>query len=86
MRVIALTFVALAIFIGIAFGDVYVHGYNRSDGSYVEGHMRSSPNSSQYDNYSSKGNYNPYTGERGTVNPNPSFTPFSHQQQYKSIY
>ena len=44
-----------------AFADVYVNGYTRSDGSYVGGHYRSSPNSSVYDNWSTYGNVNPYT-------------------------
>jgi len=31
-----------------------------------QGHYRSSPNSTQRDNYSTYGNTNPYTGQRGT--------------------
>lgn len=53
----------------LALADTYVNGYFRSDGTYVPGHYRSSPNSTKQDNYSSKGNYNPYTGEKGTVDP-----------------
>lgn len=49
-----------------AFADQYVKGHTRSDGTYVAPHHRSSPNSVQYDNYSTKGNTNPYTGERGS--------------------
>lgn len=52
--------------------QVYVNGYTRSDGTYVAGHYRSSPNSTKLDNYSTKGNINPYTGEVGTVNPYPN--------------
>jgi len=48
-----------------AFADVYVNGYTRSDGSSVGGHYRSSPNSSIYDNWSTYGNVNPYTGQKG---------------------
>lgn len=43
--------------------------YKRSTGSYVQPHYRSSPNRSKLDNWSTKGNYNPYTGKRGTKNP-----------------
>ena len=43
--------------------------YKRSTGSYVMPHYRTSPNRSRFDNYSTKGNYNPYTGKRGAVNP-----------------
>ena len=46
--------------------QVYVNGYTRSNGTYVPGHYRSSPNSTQSDNYSTYGNTNPYTGQRGT--------------------
>lgn len=46
--------------------DTYVDGYSRSDGTYVEGHYRSSPNDTVYDNYSTDGNVNPYTGKEGT--------------------
>ena len=46
--------------------QVYVNGYTRSNGTYVPGHYRSSPNSNQRDNYSTYGNTNPYTGQRGT--------------------
>lgn len=47
----------------------YVMGYYRKNGTYVQPHHRSNPNSSRFDNYSTKGNYNPYTGKKGTVNP-----------------
>ncbi len=49
-----------------AFADTYVKGYTKSNGTYVEGHYRSDANSQRSDNYSSQGNTNPYTGERGT--------------------
>ncbi|MFA5060157.1 MAG: hypothetical protein WC676_05970 [Candidatus Omnitrophota bacterium] len=51
------------------YADTYVDGYYRKDGTYVQPHYRSSPNSTEYDNYSTKGNYNPYTGKEGTKNP-----------------
>jgi len=54
---------------GVAVADEYVRGYVKKDGTYVAPHMRSSPNSSKVDNWSSKGNYNPYTGEKGTKDP-----------------
>lgn len=46
--------------------DEYINGYTRQDGTYVAPHMRSSPNNVQHDNYTTKGNINPYTGQRGT--------------------
>lgn len=46
--------------------DIYVNGYTRNDGSYVSPHYRTSPNSTRNDNYSTRGNINPYTGQEGT--------------------
>jgi hypothetical protein len=43
----------------------YVSGYYRSNGTYVNGYQRSEPNYTVRDNYSYKGNYNPYTGSTG---------------------
>lgn len=44
----------------------YVNGYYRSDGTYVQPHYRSDPDGNPNNNYSHKGNVNPYTGKRGT--------------------
>lgn len=53
----------------LAVADVHVRGYYRSNGTYVQPHYRSSPNGTALDNYSTRGNVNPYTGKEGTVNP-----------------
>jgi hypothetical protein len=42
-----------------------VHGYTTKRGTYVAPHYRSTSNSRKSDNYSSRGNYNPYTGKKG---------------------
>ena len=59
----------LAIFVVIlnisAFADQYVHGYTRSNGTYVRPYYRSSPNGTVRDNFSYRGNINPYTGAVG---------------------
>ena len=47
--------------------DVYVKGYTRSDGTQVRGHYRSGPDNSFDNNWSTEGNTNPYTGEKGTL-------------------
>jgi len=60
----------LCLFIGAeAHAQVRVKGYFKKNGTYVAPHYRSSPNRSKYDNYSTKGNYNPYTGKTGDVDP-----------------
>ena len=48
-----------------AYADVYVKGHYRSNGTYVDPYYRTSPNNSTYDNWSSYGNTNPYTGQKG---------------------
>ena len=46
--------------------DEYVHGYMRSNGTYVHSYYRSSPDDTVTNNFSFKGNVNPYTGAVGT--------------------
>lgn len=43
-----------------------VGGYYRSSGNYVQPYYRTNPNSYKYDNYSTYGNYNPYSSKYGT--------------------
>ncbi|AWK86760.1 hypothetical protein [Azospirillum thermophilum] len=50
-------------------GDHSVSGYTRKDGTYVAPHHQTNPNGTKLDNYSTKGNVNPYTGKPGTVDP-----------------
>jgi hypothetical protein len=51
---------------GEAAAQTHVKGYYKSNGTYVAPHYRSKPNNTQRDNYSTYGNYNPYTGKKGT--------------------
>ena len=48
------------------FADTWVNGYYKSNGTYVQGHYRSSPDSYRNNNWSTSGNTNPYTGKSGT--------------------
>jgi len=48
-----------------------VGGYTKRDGTYVAPHQRSMPDSSLNNNWSTKGNTNPYTGMSGTKRGNP---------------
>ena len=57
-------------FVGSVEAASRVKGYYKpSTGRYITPHYRTSPNKSKFDNYSTKGNYNPYTGKSGTVSP-----------------
>ncbi len=42
-----------------------VSGYSRSNGTHVQSHVRTMPNDTNWDNYSTKGNKNPFTGSTG---------------------
>jgi hypothetical protein len=52
-----------------ASADEYVRGYTRQNGTYVAPHYRSSPDNSYNNNWSVRGNQNPYTGQYGTRAP-----------------
>jgi hypothetical protein len=47
----------------------HVDGFTRKDGTYVEPHYRTNPDNNLNNNWSTKGNTNPYTGEDGKVDP-----------------
>jgi len=46
--------------------DHSVRGSVHRNGTYVPPHRATNPNATKRDNYSSKGNVNPYTGKEGT--------------------
>lgn len=48
-------------------GAHYVAPHVTKNGTYVQGHYRSNPNGTASDNWSTKGNANPYTGEVGNA-------------------
>jgi hypothetical protein len=75
-----ITFLLMALVTVSAGAQTYVSPYLKKDGTYVEGHYKSQPNSTKTDNYSSQGNSNPYTGKQGTVDPYKQPTPTYGQQ------
>lgn len=46
---------------------INVKGYYRSNGTYVKPHVRTAPNNTIDDNFSTYGNINPYTGKSGWI-------------------
>ncbi|HDZ62782.1 MAG TPA: hypothetical protein ENH40_06535 [Nitrospirae bacterium] len=62
------TLIALIMFsfVAVALADTYVRGYTKKDGTYVAPYYRTDSNSTRNDNYSTRGNTNPYTGKKGT--------------------
>jgi hypothetical protein len=67
-----LTDVSLAGGKGGSGGTVTVRGHFRKDGTYVAPHHRTAPDGNFQNNWSTQGNYNPYTGEDGKVVAPPS--------------
>jgi hypothetical protein len=55
--------------------DVKVNGYYKSNGTYTQPHYRTSPNSTQSDNWSTFGNSNPQTGQSGSK-PDRTYDPY----------
>ena len=68
-----LMFFILIVNVQIFAKDIYVDGYYNKSGKYVEQHYRSDSNYSKSDNWTTKGNVNPYTKEKGTKTYKNSF-------------
>jgi hypothetical protein len=68
MKKLITAILAVSLLIGLAGSAMAgrVSGYYRSNGTYLQPHYRSNPNRTPIDNYSFKGNTNPYTGRQGT--------------------
>lgn len=47
-------------------GVHWTTGHTTKTGTYVQGHYSTNPNGTRNDNFSTRGNTNPYTGEAGT--------------------
>jgi hypothetical protein len=64
--------VVLGAHIAAAQKAVPVRGYVKKDGTYVAPHMRSAPDGTTSNNWSTQGNVNPYTGEPGAKTTGPA--------------
>ena len=49
----------------VNYSTLTVSGYSRSNGTYVDSYVRTMPNTTNWDNFSTSGNTNPYTGSTG---------------------
>lgn len=67
-------------FSGLVFAD-YTRGYIKKNGTYVQPHHKTHPDQYRYNNYSAKGNINPYTGKSGTQRHE-----FSNPPKYNKSY
>lgn len=57
--------------------STHVRGHFRKDGTYVMPHLRSTPNGTNHDNWSTYPHSNPYTGKKGYVTPDYSIDLYS---------
>jgi hypothetical protein len=62
-RIVGFTIILLCAVSGSFAKNTCVKGYFRKDGTYVSPHYRSAPDSKFYNNWSTSGNINPYTGK-----------------------
>ena len=62
----------------------YVEGYTKSNGTYVDGYYRTEANDYNLDNFSAKGNYNPYTGDIGTIEYDSPYNSYNSTSDYSS--
>lgn len=54
---------------GHSSSPVHVSGHTTKTGAYVPAHYRTAPDHSKANNWSTKRNVNPYTGQAGTKDP-----------------
>lgn len=67
IKILCCIFAALAV-VNFAHAD-YTKGYIKRNGTYVSGYHRTRSDGVKMNNYSTKGNINPYTGRRGYKSP-----------------
>ena len=59
--------ICLLTYANVCFADVYVNGYYRSNGTYVQPYHRSNPDGYIYNNYSNRNDrYNSYSSNNNT--------------------
>jgi len=70
-------------FAALAQNSHQVQGYVKKDGTYVAPHQATNANSTKLDNWSTKGNVNPYTGKEGTKDPYavPAYKPYTYDKK-----
>jgi hypothetical protein len=66
--------------------DTFVSGYTKSNGTQVQPYYRSAPDTSFSNNFSTRGNVNPYTGMQGTRVQPPSGSYGGYSRSPSSSY
>lgn len=65
-KILICIFLLIITMLEYAQADEYVRGYYRKDGTFVKPYIRTERDGYSENNYSTSGNYNPYTGEYGS--------------------
>jgi hypothetical protein len=80
-------FIAFLFFTTLSFAQsqVWVDGYYRSNGTYVQGHYRTAPDHTVNNNWTTQGNTNPHTGKAGTL-PRSTSYPNTYYKPVSSPY
>lgn len=73
MKTLLLLFVIFIPNLGVAQTIQYINPYFRTNGTYVPGHYKTTRDNNIYNNWSTRGNSNPFTGRRGYINPSNSY-------------
>ena len=72
MKKITKITITILVFLAMGFDSAYAYsrvgGYTQKNGTYVMPYYKTSKDSSTYNNWSSKGNGNPFTGKKGSKN------------------
>ncbi len=67
-----------------AYAAKYIHGHTNKNGTYTQGHFRSTPNSKRYDNLNSRTRQtNPYSGKKGYQRDEFSSPSATYQRRHK---
>lgn len=86
MRKAILVLVVLAMSSTAMARSVSVRGHIRSDGTYVAPHVRSAPDNTTINNWSTAPNINPYTGQAGKRDAFPEYRPYQPTTPRASTY
>ena len=64
-KIFLLVLLSLFVSAGFAQSHRYQKGYVRKNGTYVSGHYKTRSDKTNHNNFSTKGNRNPYTSSKG---------------------
>jgi hypothetical protein len=69
----------------VSYAQIHYGGYTNQYGTYVQPHYQRAPDTNRFNNYSSRGNINPYSGQPGAVNPYNQPYSIQSSQNYQNL-